>query len=153
MGCRFPGGAFDAESFWQMLRDGCDAISIVPADRWDADAYYDPDPDTPGKMVTRWGGFLDQVDTFDAKFFEIAPREAASMDPQQRLALEVAWEALENSGYAPAELRGSRTGVFLGIASSDYGQIQLETADPQAWTRTMLLVSHTASRPDGFLIC
>jgi len=132
MGCRFPGGAVDGETFWQMLRDGGDAISLVPADRWDADAYYDPDSDTPGKMVTRWGGFLDQVDRFDAKFFEIAPREAASMDPQQRLALEVAWEALENSGYAPAELRGSATGVFLGIASSDYGQLHLETGDPQS---------------------
>ncbi len=132
LGCRFPGGAVDGETFWQMLRDGRDAISIVPAERWDADAYYDPNPDLPGKMVTRCGGFLDQVDRFDAKFFEIAPREAASMDPQQRLALEVAWEALEDSGYAPAELRGTRAGVFLGIASSDYGQLHLETGDPQS---------------------
>ncbi len=132
LGCRFPGGAVDGETFWQMLRDGRDAISIVPAERWDADAYYDPNPDLPGKMVTRCGGFLDQVDRFDAKFFEIAPREAAGMDPQQRLALEVAWEALEDSGYAPAELRGTRAGVFLGIASSDYGQLHLETGDPQS---------------------
>lgn len=132
MGCRFPGGAVDGESFWQLLREGRDTISIVPEQRWDADAYYDPNPDTPGKMVTRFGGFLDQVDKFDAKFFEIAPREAASMDPQQRLSLEVAWEALEDSGCAPAELRGTPTGVFLGIASNDYGQLHLEAGDPQS---------------------
>ncbi|MES2222412.1 MAG: type I polyketide synthase, partial [Acidobacteriota bacterium] len=132
MGCRFPGGAVDGDTFWRMLYDGRDAISVVPPERWDADAYYDPDPDMPGKMVTRCGGFLDQADKFDARFFEIAPREAASMDPQQRLALEVVWEALENSGYAPAQLRGTSTGVFLGIASSDYGQLHLETGDPQS---------------------
>ncbi|MGB8479153.1 MAG: type I polyketide synthase, partial [Acidobacteriaceae bacterium] len=132
LGCRFPGGADSGDSFWDLLRDGRDAISLVPPDRWDADAYYDPDPDQPGKMVTRWGGFLDQVDQFDTKFFEIAPREAASMDPQQRLALEVAWETLENAGIAPMDLRATKTGIFLGIASNDYSQLHAQTGDPAA---------------------
>ena len=139
IGCRFPGGVVDGETFWELLSKGRDAISHIPSDRWNADDYYDPDPDQPGKMVTRQGGFLDQVDGFDARFFEIAPREAASMDPQQRLALEVSWETLENAGYAPADLRGTKTGVFLGIASSDYSQLHLQTGDPD------LLDAHYAS--------
>ncbi|MDZ7275824.1 MAG: type I polyketide synthase [candidate division KSB1 bacterium] len=125
MGCRFPGGANDAESYWQLLRDGVDAIREVPPDRWDIEAYYDPDPDAPGKMSTRYGGFLDQVDQFDPHFFGISPREAASMDPQQRLLLEVTWEALEHAGLAAERLEGSATGVFLGICSSDYPQLLL----------------------------
>ncbi len=125
MGCRFPGGANDAESYWRLLRDGVDAIREVPADRWDINAYYDPDPDAPGKMNTRFGGFLDQVDHFDPHFFGISPREAASMDPQQRLLLEVTWEALEHAGLAAERLEGSATGVFLGICSSDYPQLLL----------------------------
>ncbi|MGC1782802.1 MAG: type I polyketide synthase, partial [Acidobacteriaceae bacterium] len=139
LGCRFPGDVVDGGTFWDLLREGRDAISVVPCDRWDADAYFDPNPDTPGKMVTRRGGFLDRVDGFDARFFEIAPREAASMDPQQRLALEVAWETLENAGIAPASLRGTRTGVFLGIASSDYSQLNMDTGDAE------LLDAHYAS--------
>jgi myxalamid-type polyketide synthase MxaB len=120
LGCRFPGGAADPEAFWRLLRDGVDAVREVPPERWDVDAYYDPDPDAPGKMNTRWGGFLDGVDQFDASFFGIAPREAANMDPQHRLLLEVAWEALEHAGQAPRALAGSRTGVFVGIAGTDY---------------------------------
>ncbi len=124
MGCRFPGGAVDPASFWRQLRDGRDAVSEVPVSRWDPDEYYDPDPDAPGKMNTRWGGFLrDSVAAFDARFFGIMPREAASMDPQQRLLLEVAWEALEHAGQAPSSLNGSDTGVFTGISTNDYSRL------------------------------
>src|SRR5437763_7413364 len=128
IGCRFP-GAKDPEAFWQLLRDGVDAISEVPADRWDINAFYDPNPGTPGKMSTRWGGFLEHVDQFDPHFFGIAPREASRMDPQQRLVLEVAWEALEDAGQAPHRLAGSPTGVFLGISGVDYSQLQIRYGD------------------------
>ncbi len=130
MGCRFPGGAESPESFWELLRDGRDAISIVPHDRWNIDEWFDPDPDQPRKMVTRHGAFLNRVDGFDAGFFEIAPREAAAMDPQQRLALEVAWETLENAGYAATRLHNTKTGVFLGIAGNDFSQLVAQAGDP-----------------------
>ncbi len=120
---RFPGGAQDAESFWQLLRDGVDTIAEVPAERWDIDAYYDANSTTPGKMSTRFGAWLNGIDQFDAPFFGISPREAMSMDPQQRLLLEVAWEALEQAGQSPERLAGSDTGVFLGLANSDYGRL------------------------------
>jgi acyl transferase domain-containing protein len=119
VGCRFPGGVDDADSYWRLLAGGVDAIREVPADRWDADAFYHPQVGRPGKMTTRWGGFLDRIDEFDAAFFGISPREAEAMDPSQRLVLEVAWEALENAGYA--NLAGSRTGVFIGVIGNDYG--------------------------------
>ena len=129
MGCRFPGDANDPASTWRLLRDGVDAISEVPPDRWDIDAFYDPDPDKPGKMSTRWGGFVKDVDKFDADLFGISPREAVGMDPQQRLLLTVAWEALEHAGQAPHTLMGSPTGVFVGIASFDYTQMQMQFLD------------------------
>ncbi|MGK7908958.1 MAG: SDR family NAD(P)-dependent oxidoreductase [Synechococcus sp.] len=122
IGCRFP-GAENPEEFWELLRDGVDAITEVPSDRWQADAFYDPEPATPGKMNTRWGGFLRQVDHFDPGFFGISPREAERMDPQQRLVLEVAWESLENAGIAPRSLARSQTGVFIGIGNYDYGRL------------------------------
>ncbi|MGQ3136919.1 beta-ketoacyl synthase N-terminal-like domain-containing protein, partial [Phenylobacterium sp.] len=100
LGCRVPGGGNDADSFWRLMRDGVDAIGPTPADRWDMDALYDADPEVPGRIATRQGGFLGPVDQFDAGFFGIAPREAQGMDPQQRLLLEVSWEALENAGQA-----------------------------------------------------
>lgn len=128
VGCRFP-GARHPEAFWKLLRDGVDAITEVPADRWDVDAFYNPNPATPGKMNTRWGGFLEQVDQFDPQFFGISPREAARMDPQQRFLLEVAWEALEDAGQVLERLAGTRTGVFIGISSNDYSQFQLSTPE------------------------
>lgn len=125
MACRFP-GAPDLDAFWKLLREGGDAIREVPPDRWDAEAYFDPDPNAPGKMSTRWGGFLPTIDGFDAPFFGISPREAATMDPQQRLLLEVAWEALEHAGQSPDRTSGSRTGVFVGICNADYHQLILD---------------------------
>ncbi len=122
IGCRFP-GANEPEAFWQMLQDGVDAITEVPSDRWDVDAFYDSDPATPGKMSTRWGGFMEHVDQFEPSFFGISPREAERIDPQQRLVLEVAWEALENAGLVPEKLAGSQTGVFIGISSPEYGHV------------------------------
>ena len=130
MGCRLPGGANNPEAFWQLLREGRDAITEVPADRWDIEAYYDSNPAAPGKMYTRYGGFLDRVDQFDAPFFRISPREAVSMDPQQRLLLEVSWEALEHAGQAPDALVGSQTGVFVGIMLRDYANLSLKDDDP-----------------------
>ncbi|MUH00294.1 SDR family NAD(P)-dependent oxidoreductase [Scytonema sp. UIC 10036] len=135
LGCRFP-KANDPEAYWQMLRDGVDAMTEVPSDRWDIDAYYDPNPDAAGKIYTRNAAFLDRVDQFDPQFFGIAPREAVNMDPQQRLLLEVSWEALENAGIAPEKLVGSQTGVFLGIMNLDYYQM-VTTPD--------LINSHTAT--------
>ncbi|MGV0850694.1 type I polyketide synthase [Mycolicibacterium phlei] len=120
--CRFP-GAPDPESYWELLSAGIDAIREIPDDRFDVDEYYDPDPEAPGKIYTRYGGFLDSIDGFDPEFFGISPREAVWMDPQQRLMLEVAWEGLERAGYAPSSLRGSRSGVFVGVAANEYSQL------------------------------
>ncbi|MBI3243491.1 MAG: SDR family NAD(P)-dependent oxidoreductase [Chloroflexi bacterium] len=120
IGCRFPGGVNSPESFWNALVNGLDAIAEIPASRFDVDAFYDSKPATPGKMMTRWGGFLDDIDKFDALFFGISPREADRMDPQQRLLLETAWEALEDAGQAPDKLVGSQTGVFVGLWLNDY---------------------------------
>ncbi|PSB02439.1 type I polyketide synthase [Merismopedia glauca] len=122
MGCRFPGGE-NPSSFWSLLRNGGDAIAPVPSDRWDIDRFYHPEPGTPGKMITRWGGFLKQVNRFDANFFGISLEEAQRIDPQQKLMLEVAWEALEDAGVVPAKLSGTSTGVFLGISKSDHNRV------------------------------
>lgn len=115
MACRFPGGANTPEAYWELLRNGVDAITAIPSQRWDVAAHYDPDADVPGKMYTRHAGFIDGVDQFDPQFFGISPREAHSLDPQQRLLLEVSYTALENAGQPPFDLRGTRTGVFVGI--------------------------------------
>lgn len=125
MACRFP-GAPDTDAFWRLLHGGVDAISEIPRDRWDVDALYDSDPEAPGRIATRWGGFLPAIDGFDAAFFGISPREATTMDPQQRLLLEVAWEALEDAGQSPDRLAGTATGVFVGICNSDYHQLVLD---------------------------
>lgn len=138
IGCRFPGGIDHPNSFWKLLQEGRDAITEVPASRWDVAQFYDPDLQKTGKANTRWGGFLDPIDQFDAQFFGIAPREAVTMDPQQRLLLEVAWEALEDAGQIPEQLRGSQTGVFIGIGTHDYSirLWQYPVSDPYATTGT-----------------
>ena len=130
LGMRFPGGVQDPEGLWRLLSDGVDAVTEVPPDRWSLAEYYDADPDAPGKILTRCGGFLEDVDKFDAGLFNVSPREAVAMDPQQRLLLEVAWTALENAGIAPDSLADTRTGVYVGIGSHDYLE-RLLSAGPE----------------------
>jgi amino acid adenylation domain-containing protein len=125
IGCRFPGGVSSPAQFWNLLCDGLDAITEVPPDRFDLDQFFDPDPAVPGKTYSRWGGFVDRIDAFDADFFGIAPREACRIDPQQRLLLEVVWEALEDNGQPTDRLAGVNAGVFIGIASHDYTDMQI----------------------------
>ena len=119
MACRLP-GADDPDAAWRLLVEGRDATCAIPADRWEVDRYFDRDPDAAGRMYVRRGGFLADPWGFDARLFRLPPREAAEMDPQHRLLLEAAWQALEAAGTPPAELRGSRTGVFVGISNSDF---------------------------------
>ncbi|MBX9646948.1 MAG: type I polyketide synthase, partial [Xanthobacteraceae bacterium] len=128
--CRLPGKVRSPDDFWRLLVEGRDAITDVPADRWDATALFSPRLDQPDRMNTRWGGFLDNLDQFDAAFFGISPREASLMDPQQRLLLETAWEAFEAAGHSADRLAGSETGVFVGAHShsSDYYLLQLAQA-------------------------
>ncbi|MFI4962844.1 MAG: beta-ketoacyl synthase N-terminal-like domain-containing protein, partial [Legionellales bacterium] len=124
MSCRFPGGANSLEEFWQLLAEGRDGISVVPATRWNIDEYYDPDVDKPGKINTRMGGFLNiDISEFDAAFFKISPREAEKMDPQLRILLELSCEALSHAGIAPEDLQESHTAVFVGVWARDYGQL------------------------------
>ncbi|HVM13413.1 MAG TPA: amino acid adenylation domain-containing protein [Egibacteraceae bacterium] len=125
IGCRLPGRVSTPDAFWDLLCGGVDAISEVPPERFDVDAVFDSDPSAPGKIYSRWGGFVDDVDRFDADFFGIAPREAKRMDPQHRILLEVAWEALEDGGQVPARLSGTSTGVFVGISTHDYADLHM----------------------------
>jgi myxalamid-type polyketide synthase MxaE and MxaD len=134
MACRFPGGAASPAAFWRLLRDGVDAVSVVPATRWNAGAFYDPDPTTPGKMTTRSGGFLDHIALFDREFFGMSPREVAHMDPQQRLLLEVTWEALDDAGSPACRLAGTRAGIFIGVSTADYFYRDLADVDPYTLT-------------------
>ena len=125
IGCRFPGEANSPETFWQLLCLGRDAIREVPLDRWDVSRFYHEDPDKPGRTYSKWGGFLDQLDRFDAQFFGISPREAVHIDPPSAACFEVAWEALGTPG-GRQRLSGSDTGVFIGISSHDYSDIQVK---------------------------
>lgn len=128
MSCRFP-GAEGPDAYWTLLHRGEPSITEVPRERWNIDALYDPDPDAPGKMSTRYGGFLEHLDRFDAPFFGISPREAALMDPQQRLLLELSWEAFENAGLSPDALYGTPGGVFVGVCTSDYCRMALQSVE------------------------
>lgn len=120
MACRLPGGIDSPERLWEALLGAQDLVTGIPADRWDADEYYDPDPGVPGRSLSKWGAFLDDVAGFDAEFFSIGEREAAAIDPQHRVLLEASWEALEHAGLDPSALAGSSTGVFTGICHHDY---------------------------------
>ena len=120
MSCRFPGGADDLKGYWKLLESGTDAITDIPPERWDMSRYYDPTPGLENKMYVKQAGFISDCDKFDAGFFEISPREAVVMDPQHRLLLEVAWEALEDAGETRETIFGSETGIFLGISYNDY---------------------------------
>ncbi|NEO84955.1 MAG: acyltransferase domain-containing protein [Spirulina sp. SIO3F2] len=149
MGCRFPGGANNPEQFWQLLINGVDAITEVPPTRWSQAKFYNPDSAEPGKTYSRWGGFINQIEEFDARFFKISSREAACIDPQHRLLLEVAWEALENAGQVPEQLAGSPTGVFVGLMCHDYGDLQLgmsERDESEAHTVIGSILSMAANR-------
>jgi acyl transferase domain-containing protein len=126
IGCRFPGGSDSPQAFWDMLCAGTDAIREIPADRWSISAHYDPVAGRDGKSISRWGGFVENIDRFDPGFFGISAREADSIDPQQRLLLETSWEAFEDAGQTLEALRGSSTGVFVGISTSDYAGLQNE---------------------------
>jgi acyl transferase domain-containing protein/NAD(P)-dependent dehydrogenase (short-subunit alcohol dehydrogenase family) len=130
MACRFPGGANNPGAYWKLLQRGTDAITEVPRTRWDVDALYDADPDAPGRMYTRHGGFLDGIEDFDAQFFGISPLDALNMDPQQRLLLEVAWEAFEHAGQVAGAV--PRTGVYVGSFMDDYLQQNFHAADLRA---------------------
>lgn len=122
IGCRFPGGVNTLDQFWSLLREGRQAIGDIPADRVDLQRFHDATLQTPGKMSTRFGGYLSDIDLFDADFFSVAPRDAERIDPQQRLLLETAWEALEDAGADLAHLEGGRVGVFVGQWLSDFEQ-------------------------------
>lgn len=129
MGCRFPGGGSTPAAFWDFLCHAGDAIREIPSSRWDIDALYSSDRDAAGKMYVRSAGVIDGVDQFDAGFFGISPKEAASIDPQHRLLLEVSWEALQDAGIVPSRLSETLTGVFVGIGQNDYGLLQLYSGD------------------------
>jgi acyl transferase domain-containing protein/SAM-dependent methyltransferase len=129
VGLRFPGGACDARSYWRLLERGVDAVGAIPADRWNIERYYDADPAVPGKMYTSNGGFISDHDSMDASFFGISPLEASSIDPQHRLLLEVAWEALEDSGQDPQKLAGTAAGVFFALSNSDYLRLAFRDSD------------------------
>ena len=131
IGCRLPGGVKSPDDLWKLLRDGVDAITEVPNERWYPSVYH-PDPVRPGRMNSRWGGFLDHVDRFDAEFFGISPREAALADPQQRIMLEVAYEAVEDAGLTLPALENKRASVYVGISTFDYGAMQFDSQDRSA---------------------
>ena len=152
IGCRFPGGASSPQAFWNLLKNGVDAIVDIPGDRWDIRRFYDPETEKPGKMHNRQGGFLEEkISEFDPLFFGISPREAKSLDPQQRLLLEVTYEAIEDAGLQLERLKGSLTGVFIGGFDLDnkmfyVGALNRQLIDAQtAANVTMTMLSNRLS--------
>lgn len=127
MACRLPGGIDSPQELWEALLRGEDFVGEIPSDRWDADVYYDPEPGVPGRSVTRWGAFLDDVGGFDADFFGMTDREATAIDPQHRLLLEASWDALEHAGIDPTTLARTQTGVFVGLTHGDYELLSADT--------------------------
>jgi mycoketide-CoA synthase len=144
MACRLPGGVDSPAAYWALLREGRHGICKVPAERWNGDALFDDDVTAPGKMNTQWGGFIENVEQFDATFFGISPREARQMDPQQRLVLELAWHAIEDAGIDPFRLRNAPVGVYIGAMSSDYSTLTSRDLD--------LIDHHTAAGVDTSII-
>ncbi|SEC07707.1 Acyl transferase domain-containing protein [Rhizobiales bacterium GAS188] len=149
IGCRFPGGANDPESFWRLLCDGVEVTREVPPDRWNMKTFYHPELATPGRSHSRRGGFLDSIALFDIGFFGISPREAAAMDPQQRLLLEVTFEAIEDAGLQLEALARSPTGVYVGLSAQDYMLLQntnKNLTDIDAHSLTGVAMSIAANR-------
>ncbi|MDT5253922.1 MAG: phthiocerol/phenolphthiocerol synthesis type-I polyketide synthase, partial [Mycobacterium sp.] len=152
LGCRFPGGIFGPEEFWQFMCDGKSAITEVPPERWAP--FDDGTPEVAATLArtTRFGGYMEALDAFDAEFFDISTREATKMDPQQRMLLEVAWEALEHAGIPPSSLRRSQTGVFAGACYTDYGYVAaLDLTNVDAWSNPGGALSIIANRLSYFL--
>ena len=149
IGCRFPGDSDSPEAFWKMMCAGTDAISEIPPDRWNIITHYDSKPGRADKSISKWGGFLKNIDHFDPAPFGISPREAECMDPQQRLLLEASWEAFEDAGQPFEKIRGSSTGVFLGIATTDYTTLQHSAGERRAvdiYSATGTCISIAANR-------
>lgn len=140
---RYPGGANSPDLLWATLKSGIDAVGEAQGDRWDL-GWHHPDSHRPSRVYTRAGGFLDRIDGFDAEFFGLSPREARQVDLQQRLLLELAWEAHEDAGITPRGRAGSDTGVFVGISSNDYASMAGES--PDAYSNTGSAFSIAANR-------
>jgi len=149
IGCRYPGGIYDAHSFWEFLEEGRSGIKEMVDERWDMAEFYDPDPTAPGKMYTKWAAMLDEPERFDTDFFGISPREAETLDPQHRFLLECTLDCLEDAGYSTESMVGTRTGVYVGIASADYAHLGSRFGDPakiNAWNATGNAFSAAAGR-------
>lgn len=147
MGCRLPGGIDSPDRLWEALLRGDDLVTEIPADRWDIDEYYDPEPGVPGRTDCKWGAYLDNVGDFDPEFFGIGEKEAIAIDPQHRLLLETSWEAMEHGGLTPNQM-ASRTGVFVGLVHTDY--ILVHADNRLSKGRTATRAPMPASHPGGW---